>query len=127
MLQKQEIIDIEKMDILNKTREMKNTGYRLVQICALKDLTLLYSFEKDEKLVTLRFPAEEPDPVESISSVYTYAYMYENEIKDLFGINIANMNLDFKGHFYDTTIKMPFRAAEAAPPVPSESKVKDSE
>ena len=110
MLQTQEIIDIEKMDILNKAREMHQAGYRLVQMCALKDLTMLYGFEKDHKLVTLRFNAAPPDPVESISSVYSYAFMYENEIKDLFGIDIANINLDFKGHFYETAIKMPFRA-----------------
>ena len=119
MLQQQEIIHIEKTDILNKTREMKNSGYRLVQMCALKDLILLYGFEKDEKLIVFSFSADGAEPVESISSVYSYAFMYENEIKDLFGINIANMNLDFNGHFYETTVKMPFRAPE--------SMVKDSE
>ena len=119
MLQKQEIVDIERVDILSKTHDLKNAGYRLVLICALKDLTLMYCFEKDEKLVILRFSANSLDPVESISSMYSYAFMYENEIKDLFGVNVANMNLDFNGHFYSTPIKMPFRAAE--------SKVKDIE
>ena len=109
-MQEQEIIDIEKLSILNKTRDMKNAGYRLVQICALKDLSLLYSFEKDDKLMVLRFSAD-CESVESISGVYSYAFMYENEIKDLFGINIVNINLDFNGHFYETAIKMPFREA----------------
>ena len=115
----QEIIDINKTELLNKTQEMKNTGYRLATICALNDLTLLYNFVKDEKLVTLRYSADCPDPVESISSLYSYAFMYENEIKDLFGINVINMNLDFNGHFYETAIKMPFRALK--------SKVNDNE
>ena len=109
----QERLDIEKADLLGKTREMKKAGFRLVQICALKDLTLLYSFEKDNNLVTLRFSANCPEPVESISSVYSYAFMYENEIKDLFGIDVANMNLDFNGHFYQTAVKMPFRSVES--------------
>ena len=113
MLQTQETIHIEKADMLNKVRELKNTGYRLVQMHALKDLTLLYSLEKDEKLVTLSFSAEGPEPVESIGSVYSYAFMYENEIKDLFGVSYANMNLDFNGHFYETAVKMPFRAPES--------------
>ena len=119
MLQQQELIHVKKVDILNKTREMKNAGYRLVHMCALQDLALRYSFEKDEKLVVFCFSAEGNEPVESISSVFSYAFMYENEIKDLFGIDIANMNLDFNGHFYETTVKMPFRAPE--------SMVKDSE
>ena len=116
MLQTQETVNINKSEILDKTREMKNNGYRLVQMHALKDLTMLYSFEKDEKLVTLSFTAEGGEPVESISSLYSYAFMYENEIKDLFGINISNINLDFNGHFYETTIKMPFRAPESTAP-----------
>ena len=110
MLQTQETVYIEKSEILDKAREMKSDGYRLCAVHGQKDLTLLYSFEKDEKLVTLSFAAEGDEPVESISSVYSYAFMYENEIKDLFGVNIANINLDFNGHFYETTIKMPFRA-----------------
>ena len=113
MLQKQETVHIEKVDILNKTRDMKNAGYRLVQMHALPDLTLLYHFEMNEESLVLSFSAEGSEPVESISSVFSYAFMYENEVKDLFGVDFANMNLDFNGHFYDTTIKMPFRAPES--------------
>ena len=112
----QEIIDIENTELIKKTRDMKNAGYRLATVTALKDLTILYSFVKGEKQVILRYPPSS-DPVESISGMYPYAFMYENEIKDLFGIEVLNMNLDFKGHFYETAVKMPFRAAE--------SKVKD--
>jgi len=118
-LQKQEIIDIENIDILNKAREMKSADYRLGQIMALTDLTLMYCFVKDENLLVLRCSTDDSSQVESISSVYSYAYMYENEIKELFGINIVNINLDFDGNFYETSVKMPFRAAE--------SKVKDDE
>ena len=108
----QEIIDIKNTELLTKTRDMKNAGYRLATIFALKDLTLMYCFVKDEKQVTLRYPASN-HPVESISGIYPYAFMYENEIKDLFGIDVLNINLDFKGHFYETAVKMPFRAAES--------------
>ena len=112
-MQKQKIIDIEKTDVLNKAREMKSEGYRLGQILALPDLTLMYCFVKDESLVTFRYLADELSSVESISGVYSYAFMYENEIKELFGINIVNINIDFEGSFYETSVKMPFRAAES--------------
>jgi len=118
-LQKQEIIDIELVDILNKAREMKNAGYRLGQILALPDLTLMYCFVKDEELTTLRCLADDCTPVESISGIYSYAFMYENEIKELFGVNILNINLDFDGNFYETSVKVPFKAVEG--------KVKDDE
>jgi len=89
---------------------MKNAGYRLAQMCAtkLQNFMLLYSFVKDEKLVTLRFYSDISEPVESISWIYTYAFLYENEMKDLFGIDVLNMNLDFHGHFYETAVKTPF-------------------
>jgi len=110
----QEIIDIEKMDLLNQVLNLKNVGYRLAQICAtkLEKFILLYSFIREDILISLRFTAETTEAVESISWLYSYAFLYENEIKDLFGINILNMNLDFNGHFYDTMVKTPFNQNE---------------
>ena len=137
----QEIIDIEKMDLLNKVLDMKNAGYRLAQICATKfqnnqSFILLYSFikdekdEKDERFITLRFAADISDTVESIGWLYSYAFLYENEIKDLFGINILNMNLDFKGHFYETSVKTPFNPENPINSInsinPTESEVTDN-
>ena len=111
----QKFVDIEKIDLLNKTLDMKNTGCRLAQICAVNDGSpvLLYSFIKGEELISLRFKIEASEPVESISCLYSYAFLYENEMKDLFGINILNMNLDFNGHFYETTVKTPFAPVES--------------
>ena len=104
----QEFWDIEKVDLLNKSLDLKNAGYRLAQICVSQHFTLLYSFEKEGKLVSLRFGMDGAEPVESIGWLYPYAFLYENEMKDLFGLNILNMNLDFGGHFYKTSIKHPF-------------------
>ncbi|MCL2320340.1 MAG: NADH-quinone oxidoreductase subunit C [Treponema sp.] len=111
----QQMIDIEKVDLLNKSLDMKNSGYRLSQICAVKleKLMFLYSFVKEGKLVTLRFYAELEDPVESLSWLYSYAFLYENELKDLFGVKMVNMRLDFQGHFYDTAVKTPFNPANS--------------
>ncbi|MCL2772418.1 MAG: NADH-quinone oxidoreductase subunit C [Oscillospiraceae bacterium] len=110
------MIDIEKVDLLNKVLDMKNAGYRLAQMCAtkLQNFILLYSFVKDEKLVTLRFNSDIADTVESVSWIYSYAFLYENEMKDLFGVNVLNMNLDFHGHFYETAVKTPFNPTQAA-------------
>ena len=110
MQQKQEVIDISRVDIINKTQEMKDAGYRLTHIIALKDLTLRYGFEKGGEFVVVRVSAGNEYPVESISGIYSYAFTYENEIKELFGIEITNINQDFGGHFYKTAVKMPFVA-----------------
>jgi ech hydrogenase subunit D len=103
--------DIEKSDLLNECRAMKADNQRLATITALPDTTVLYSFVKDEQQTALRLLAGD-DPLESISGIYSYAFMYENEIKELFGIDVINMNIDFGGHFYEITVKMPFRGGK---------------
>jgi ech hydrogenase subunit D len=45
----------------------------------------------------------------SISGVYFSAFLYENEIHDLFGISITDIALDYKGKFYQTAGKFPFK------------------
>jgi len=119
----QEMTDIDKKDLLNRALSFKKTGYRLAQICAVGqgDLTILYSFIKDDKLLTLRFPNRPPEPVDSISFLYSYAFLYENEMKDLFGVNMANMNIDFKGRLYETSHVAPFNPGESEPADPGES------
>ena len=107
----QEILDIEKVDLLNRAADMKNTGHRLAQICAVKSeggLILLYSFVKDGRLLSLRFPVRGSEQVESVGWLYPYAFLYENEMKELFGLSVSNMNLDFGGHLYEMTVKTPF-------------------
>ena len=48
----------------------------------------------------------------SISSIYLCAILYENEIHDLFGVQVAGIAIDFKGKFYKTAIKFPFASAK---------------
>ena len=59
----------------------------------------------------LSLPGEEPH-LPSISSIYLCAVLYENEIHDLFGVQVAGIAIDFKGKFYKTAIKFPFATAK---------------
>jgi ech hydrogenase subunit D len=57
--------------------------------------------------------------VPSISSIYGCAYLYENEMHDLFGIKVEGMALDFHGTLYKTKVKFAFgqvKAPAAKPP-----------
>ena len=40
--------------------------------------------------------------------IYPNAFLYENEIHDLFGVVIKNINIDYRGTLYRTAIKVPF-------------------
>jgi len=104
------IEQISRDELLGRTLKLKNAGYRLVAIsCTGKDgFELSYSFDKDYELLNLRLNIEPDAQVDSISSVYPFAFLYENEIKELFGVKIINIELDFKGNLYTTSVKTPF-------------------
>jgi ech hydrogenase subunit D len=86
-------------------------GYRLVQIgCTTLPgaYELNYSFDKDYRFKNLRVTAAPGEELPSISVIYPNAFLYENEIHDLFGVVIRNINIDYRGTLYRTAIKVPF-------------------
>lgn len=107
----QQIIkEIAAGELLTEALTLKNEGYRLVAItCTNKNgLELNYSFDKNYDLLSLRFMAGEETEVTSISIIYPYSFLYENEIKELFGVKIKNINLDFNNTLYKIPVKTPF-------------------
>lgn len=112
-----EIITID--TLLDKVKAMRAQGRRLVQISATRlpdAVELTYSFDLDSRLANLRLllPADKPQ-LPSISSIYLCAVLYENEIHDLFGVQVDGIAIDFKGNFYKTAVKFPFASAPACP------------
>ena len=104
---------------------MRKEGYRLVQIGATRlpeHVELTYSFDRDLRLANLRLqvPAAEAR-VPSISSIYWCAFLYENEMHDLFNVQVEGMAVDFHGHLYETAVKFPFGSTKApvAKPAPA--------
>ena len=93
-------------------------GFRLMMInatalkpgpgVAAEGCELMWSFEKAGQLEHLRERVTAEDAIPSVSGVYGFAYLYENEIRELFGLNITGLNIDWKGQLYRTTTKIPF-------------------
>jgi ech hydrogenase subunit D len=111
--------------LLELTALLHAEGHRLVQIGAtsLPDggVELNYSFDKEGRFRNLRLPlAADNLTAPSITGIYFCAFAYENEIHDLFGIDVKGNKLDFKGNFYRIAEKTPFlrkpAAAQANPP-----------
>jgi ech hydrogenase subunit D len=50
---------------------------------------------------TLRFRAAAGEPVASITPIYPAAFLYENEIRDLFGVAIERIAADWQGAVFD--------------------------
>lgn len=87
-------------------------GYRLVQICATKTekgYDLIYTFGKGYDLLNLLVVLPPGMEIVSISKIFEPAFLYENEIHDLFGINVKMMTLDYEGNLYRIKAKTPFK------------------
>lgn len=97
-------------DLLMEALKIKNEGYRLVAItCTNKDgMELSYSFDKNYELMTLRFVTDTDTEVSSISIIYPYSFLYENEIKELFGVKIKGIKPDFNDTLYKIPVKTPY-------------------
>lgn len=111
MTRTKHIIAINNKEFLPVIESFSDSGYRLVQICCLKEdegLGLHYTFDKEYGLVDLYFAVSSDDLVPSITPHFPYAFLYENEINDLYGLAFKEINVDFKGLLYKLSVQKPF-------------------
>ena len=107
---------IEVSRLIGEVETLKNAGYRLSAISCVKVgevYEINYSFDKEYELENLRITVTLDTEVPSITGMYWGAFVYENEMHDLFGIQVRGMNIDFKGTFIKTAIKYPFSVTTA--------------
>jgi ech hydrogenase subunit D len=123
MIEEQIVEEIPLAGLLEKVQLMQAQGRRLAQICCTRlgaDHEVNYSFDRDPRrppeeagvdfhTLRVRLPLAGTE-LPSISSFYWSAFLYENEIHDLFGVTVKGMAVDFHGNLYKT--------AEPAPYVP---------
>ena len=121
MIEFQKMISIEVSELQDRVKQCYEEGYRLVQICCTKldqGLELNYSFDRNFEFINLRVNlASSGIEVLSVSGIYWNAFLYENEMHDLFGINIKNVAIDYKSNFDRNTVIWPFK-----PPVDRNNK-----
>jgi ech hydrogenase subunit D len=107
-----DISAISASDLLEVVSDVKTDGYRLGQACATKiedGIEVLYSFEKDNVLKNFKVILPDVTPeLQSITAVYWPAFIYENEMHDLFGITFKNLALDYGGHFFKIAAETPW-------------------
>ena len=96
----QDIQPVAPSELLGRVRQLKDKGYRLAQVCGTPKedgAELLYTFDKDHILLNLR-----------ITGTYWPAFIYENEIHDLFGIPFLHNARDYNGNFFVTAEPTPW-------------------
>ena len=103
--------EIELLSLLNKMKEIKVEGFTVMQICATKlgeSYELLYTFGRAYEARHIKVTIAPGTHVPSITDIFPAAYLYENEMHDLFGIDIDGINHDYKGGLYRTAVEAPF-------------------
>ena len=75
------------------------------------EITWVFENDKDATLEKIREQVGPADIIPSISEFFGAAFLYENEIHELFGLNVEGINLDLQGQLYKTATKVPFSHA----------------
>ncbi|MDO5845410.1 MAG: NADH-quinone oxidoreductase subunit C [Methanocorpusculum sp.] len=115
-----EVTSIAPADVPTVAADMKKKGYRLVVMTctpAAEGYDITYSYDKDTKLAHYRITVAEGAEIPSIGASYGGAFVYENEIHDLYGFAFKGMTLDFQGTFIRTSIPYPFKKTMPEPTV----------
>lgn len=103
------ITKAELYDIMQKKYE---DGYRLAQICSVAYEgynEVIYSVSKEYAMENYVIELPIDEEIKSFSDIFPAATLYENEIKELWGVNVVGMALDYKNNFYRIQKDTPFK------------------
>lgn len=113
MREEYELITIDKTELDSKMRHHRDAGCRLVQIQAvsLVGITeLTYSIATPENhFINYRIVLKDGEGMDSITDIFPAAVLYENEIKELFGVNIDCISIDYNRKLYDISETAPMK------------------
>lgn len=105
------IYQIEMVELLPVIMEKKNDMWRLVQICCTfvdGNYEVTYSFATGYEISNYRLVVAKDEPVPSISRVYKSAILYENEMRELFGLDVEYIKVDYHDKLYRINEETPF-------------------
>lgn len=103
------ITKAELYDIMQKKYE---DGYRLAQICSIAYEgynEVIYSVAKEYEMENYVIELPIDEEIKSFSDIFPAATLYENEIKELWGVKVIGMALDYKNNFYRIQKDTPFK------------------
>jgi NADH:ubiquinone oxidoreductase subunit C len=94
--------EISVQELLGEVQKLQYDGYRFVTATCVDNnnetLDLLYHFDRDYELINLRLTIPKGSSIPSISKIFFCAMLVENEMKELFGVRVENMAIDYGGH-----------------------------
>ena len=95
---------LDAKDVKSFAQNRKADGWRYVQTLAVNTesgIDVVYSFMKGASLENHTVKAVgKGEVLDSITDSYLEAFVWENEIHDLFGVSFRDIAIDFEGTFY---------------------------
>lgn len=107
-----EIRQISTGEFLMRVMEMSKQNYRLMQAHAVSienGYELSYTFGKDYDWLTYRLVIDEAEEIPSITTIYESAFLYENEMAELFGVKIKMISVDYRDKLYRIDDETPMK------------------
>lgn len=99
-----EFVPLELSELRREAAVLKADGWRFMQthaVAADEGIDLYYSFMKDGHAVNYRISSVTKDqPVPSITDLFLAAFVFENEARELFGVDMRDIAIDFHGAMY---------------------------
>ena len=106
-----EFVEIPLDQLHREAAVMKADGWRFMQTCAANGedgVDLYYSFMKNGLARNLKIiGVKNGDPVPSITDLFLAAFVFENEARELFGVDMRDIALDFQGAMYAPAENVP--------------------
>lgn len=111
--------EIELGELLPEVQSYKTAGWRFAQLCASTieggvEICYTFSMGSGSQYENLLLNVENGVHVPSITGYYGEAFVFENEMHELFGVLVDGISIDFKGNFYRISLTTPMNP-DAAP------------
>lgn len=106
------IIEVSKDELYDIMQKKYEDGWRLSQICSVafegyNEVTYSVNLEYTMKNYKIKLPIEEE--IKSFSDIFPAAMLYENEIKELWGVKVVGISIDYQNRFYRINEETPFK------------------
>ena len=106
------ITKVTKDELYNIMQKKYEDGYRLSQICSIafegyNEVTYSVNLDYTMENYKIKLPVDEE--VKSFSDIFPAAALYENEIKELWGVQVIGMAMDYQNKFYRIKEDAPFK------------------
>jgi ech hydrogenase subunit D len=104
--------------LLARAEAYRDDGWRLVAINASSVLPteeleagaydISWTFARGGDLEHVRARVMPGEEAPSISAYFGGAFLFENELRELFGIEVTGIDIDLRGQLYQTAERVPF-------------------